>query len=313
MPLVSDAFNELLHRIELNPTRVRQATTRYNAVKGVLEKELSGATVKRIGSFQRSTKIRPVDLSDRLDIDALAILGEVKSYAAAGQGMSPQAAIQKVRRALSRDKTYQLMDPQANAPVVFLEYADDFHMEIAVGFADSTGTYLHPGGTPCYLVARADGWRPADYDYDAEYISDLNQRFTGGALVPLIKLVKRTFRTWQLPLESFHTEILVATIAPTGIATWIRENKTWGYHHALAYFLSSAHGALTGPISLPGSYSPRVDSGLGPSQLTDLGKYLKNQAADAWKICGYKEETRAIHDWYDLIGAPFPVTSSLYG
>jgi hypothetical protein len=313
MPLVTDAFEELLHRIELNPTRVRQAATRYNAVKGVLERELSGATVKRIGSFQRSTKIRPADLSDRLDVDALAIVGEVRSYAAPGQGMRPEAAIHKVRRALASDKTYRLMDPQADAPVVVLEYADDLHMEIAVGFADLTGTYQHLSGTPCYLVARADGWKPADYDYDAEYISDLNKRFTGGALVPLIKLVKRTFRTWQLPLESFHTEVLVATVAPKGIVTWIRENKTWGYHHALAYFLSSAGEALTGPIALPGSYSARVDSGLSPSDLADLGRYLRNQADDAWKICGYKEETRAVHGWHDLIGTPFPAASSLYG
>jgi hypothetical protein len=59
--LVSCAFAELLRRLELNPTRRALASQRYNAVKQVIEENLSGATVRQIGSFQRQTKIRPVD------------------------------------------------------------------------------------------------------------------------------------------------------------------------------------------------------------------------------------------------------------
>lgn len=61
---VDEAFREALGRIELNPSRVELASQRYNAVKASIESALPGKTLRQIGSFQRKTKIRPVDLSD---------------------------------------------------------------------------------------------------------------------------------------------------------------------------------------------------------------------------------------------------------
>jgi len=68
---VNEAFIELLKRIELNPARVTLASQRYNAIKTTVENALPGKTVSQIGSFQRKTKIRPADLGDALDIDAV--------------------------------------------------------------------------------------------------------------------------------------------------------------------------------------------------------------------------------------------------
>jgi hypothetical protein len=68
---VRGAFRDFLSRIELNPTRVQLASERYTAVKGVVERALPGKQVRQVGSFQRQTKIRPADLGDELDIDAL--------------------------------------------------------------------------------------------------------------------------------------------------------------------------------------------------------------------------------------------------
>ena len=313
MPTVSDAFSELLRRIELNPSRVSLASTRYNAVKNVLERELADATIRQIGSFQRRTKTRPFDLSEQLDVDAVAVLGETRNYAAPGQGLSTSAAIEKVRRALSSDRTYRLMEPTADAPVVVLEYADAFKMEVAVGFVDLTGTYPRPNGPPCYLVAAKTGWIPADYDYDANYISAVNREFTNETLVPLIKLAKRTFRSWRVPVGSFHTELLVATIMGREIASWIAQGKRWGYQEALSYFLANAHRALGGPVRLPGSFSPAVDSGLSTSELANIGTFLQARANEALTICQRNDPARAINEWRSLLGEPFPALSSFYG
>ncbi len=86
MPVTSvdEAYKELLSRIELNPARVALASQRYNAVKTALEAALPGKTLRQIGSFQRKTKIRPVDLSDRLDIDVVVSFGRFFQYAAPG-------------------------------------------------------------------------------------------------------------------------------------------------------------------------------------------------------------------------------------
>ena len=87
---VADAFLELLKRIELNPARVTLASQRYNSVKTTIESALPGKAVSQIGSFQRKTKIKPADLGDALDIDAVVNFGRFYKYAGAGEsGMTP--------------------------------------------------------------------------------------------------------------------------------------------------------------------------------------------------------------------------------
>src|ERR1700719_1445172 len=108
MPLASvdESFDELLSRIELNPTRVTLASQRYNAVKSTIENVLTSKTVRQTGSFQRKTKIRPVDLSDKLDIDAVVSFGTFRQYATAGGGVSPASGLETVRRALASNEIY---------------------------------------------------------------------------------------------------------------------------------------------------------------------------------------------------------------
>src|SRR5260370_34787175 len=103
MPVTSvdEAYNELLRRIELNSARGALASQRYNAVKTALEAALPGKTLRQIGSFQRKTKIRPVDLSDRLDIDVVVSFGRFFQYAAPGiEGTTPNRALDIVRQAV---------------------------------------------------------------------------------------------------------------------------------------------------------------------------------------------------------------------
>src|SRR4051794_32940684 len=112
MPLspVDEAFTELLRRVELNQSRAELASQRYNAVKATIETALPGKSVRQVGSFQRKTKIKPVDLSDRLDVDAIVSFGRFSNYAApqAG-GITPSKALDIIRRALSSNQTYRLM------------------------------------------------------------------------------------------------------------------------------------------------------------------------------------------------------------
>ena len=65
---VSAGFKELLKRIELNPTRVALASQRYNAVADRIARELPGCEVRQVGSFQRRTKIRPLEEDDPLGV-----------------------------------------------------------------------------------------------------------------------------------------------------------------------------------------------------------------------------------------------------
>jgi hypothetical protein len=159
---VKAAFAELLTRIELNPTRVELASQRYNAIKRVIESALPGKVVRQIGSFQRRTKIRPLDLSDALDVDALVSFGPAYNFSGAGEnGVTPQKALQVVRSAISSNDIYKVMEPTTDAPVVVLEYADrtPFKIELAAGYVDKMGQHSHGQNAPeCYLNQPPRDW-----------------------------------------------------------------------------------------------------------------------------------------------------------
>ncbi len=118
---VDRAFDEYLHRIELNPARVTKISQRYNSVKKQIESQLNGAKVKQVGSFQRKTKIRPITDNDNLDIDALVILSRADRFVK--DGLSPSRAMEKVRDSLQSDDTYKTMRPHSDSPVVVLKHA----------------------------------------------------------------------------------------------------------------------------------------------------------------------------------------------
>jgi hypothetical protein len=59
---VDEVLTESLRRIELNQSRVALASQWYNAVTATIESVLPGKSGRQVVSFQRKTKIRPVDL-----------------------------------------------------------------------------------------------------------------------------------------------------------------------------------------------------------------------------------------------------------
>jgi hypothetical protein len=309
---VREAFEELLRRIELDTTRVSVASQRYNAVKHRIESNLPGKQVSQVGSFQRKTKIRPRDENAKLDIDAIVSFGEARSFEPFGQGITPQVALQIVRKALVADKTYRLMNPDSDAPTVVLEYADGFKIELIPSFKDLTGTYPRASGPACYLIGDSRGtWIPADYDYDAQVIRGLNQSSAIAAtLVPGIKMMKAFLRNLSVGLKSFHIEILCALVLPRVIADWEAQHLNWGYQHLLAHFLKHVRVRLVGPVSLPGSYSPAVDSGLASFRLQQLGSTLEKLGDTAWKICELDDKLHdtasALDCWRRFFGEPFP-------
>jgi hypothetical protein len=306
MPVASvdEAFKELLRRIELNPSRVALASQRYDAVKASIESALPGKTLHQIGSFQRKTKIRPADLSDKLDVDVVVSFGRFFQYALPGtEGVSPSKALQIVRQAIRSNDIYSVMPQQEDHPTIRIEYADQMAIEFVPAYEDLTGQHDHgPNGPICYIVAGSPyTWKTADYDYDAQIISGLNA-LSDETLVPTVKLVKAYFRNATVPLKSFHTEILVANAIPGLVSEWKGKGYRYGYHHLLAGFLSRVSQTITNPAVLHGSFSPPIDSSLNLTTLASLGTFLTARAEAAWSLC----KTNAIYGWREFFGEPFP-------
>jgi hypothetical protein len=301
---VDEAFRELLRRIELNPSRVALASQRYSAVKATIESALPGKTLRQIGSFQRKTKIRPADLSDRLDIDVVVSFGRFFQYAVPGTvGTTPAMALETVRQAIQSNQVYRVMPQQQDHPIIRIEYADQMAIEFVPAFEDLTGQHFHaPDGPNCYIVGSSPyTWIPADYDYEAQIISGLNS-MSEEKLVPTIKMVKAYFRNASVPLKSFHTELLVANTVPNLVGEWRGKGYRYGYHHLLAGFLSQVSKTITSPAVLYGSFSPPVDSGLSVVTLSTLGTFLAARADAAWRLCA----TNETYGWREFFGEPFP-------
>lgn len=311
LTVVGAAFREYLGRLELNQTRIELASSRYAHVKRILEGALGGVGVRQIGSFRRRTKIRPRDLSDALDLDVLVTLSRATSYARSpAEEANSAKALADVFAAVRTSDVFRAMEPQKDAPVVILEYADAFKMELVPAIEDGTGARAHPDGTVALWVPRpGGGWMTADYDYDANLISGLNQHpQVEGSLVPTIKLLKSFARSKGLPLKSFHLEVLAALTLPRRTAQWNAAGKTWDFPHALAAVLEDAHLHLRGPASLPESYSLPIDSGAA-NQLADIGEFLREAASVAWRNCGQASDVQALNGWLEFFGEPFPAPS----
>jgi hypothetical protein len=301
---VDEAFKELLRRIELNPARVALASQRYNAVKNTIESALPAKTLRQIGSFQRKTKIRPIDLGDQLDIDVVVSFGPFFQYSSsATEGTTPTKALEIVRQAVRWNQTYRVMPQRPDHPSLRLEYADQMAIELVPAFEDRTGQHSHGmGGPNCYIVGGTPySWIPADYDYDAKMIGDFNA-LSDERLIPSIKMVKAYFRNATVPLKSFHTEVLVANVVPNIISEWKVKGYRFGYHHLLAAILGMISSTISRPAALPGSFSPAIDSGLPYTTRASLGTVLKARADAAWRLCS----TNAVYGWREFFGEPFP-------
>src|SRR5439155_25827070 len=133
-------------------------------------------------------------------------------------------------------------------------------------------------------------------DYGAAVISALNTA-SNRNLVPCIKLVKAYVRNVKMPLKSFHTELLVATIVPPIITEWDAKKYSYGYEFLLAQFLRHASRVLTNPVQLSGSYSPPVDSGLSKLVLASLGTSLQGRADEAWRLAQLPDKSQALAGW----------------
>jgi hypothetical protein len=309
---IKEAFAATLSRIELNPTRVQLASQRYKAIKQVIEQAMPGKTVTPIGSFQRQTKIRPLDLSDKLDIDLLVKCKTARwsLFGIPGVWQTPESALHQIQKVLGANQTYSMMRPKPGAPTVCLTYADQLTFEIVPALVDKTGRYQHrPVELDCYLVGvKRHSWSVADYDYEAAYLSSLNLQ-TGDRLVPAIKLIKAFLRGHGLspdPLTSFHLEILCARIIPPILAFWEAYGLSWGYQQVLAYFLCNVGNQLASPAALPNSYSPPLQVNLSPADLYVLKSKVDQLGQAARKLCRLQEMPDTLKRWREFFGDPFP-------
>ncbi|MBX9724266.1 MAG: hypothetical protein K2X81_22850 [Candidatus Obscuribacterales bacterium] len=295
---VHQAFKQCLANIELDQTRTDQASQHYNSIKNWLESRISGVQIRRVGSFQKHTKIRPVTINgiaSPIDIDAIVCFGDATGIVSYG-GTTGDSCLQIVRNALVENHIYKLLKPVVDHPVVTLSYASEFFIELVPCYRNRLDSESIARIPASYLVCNSQNdWEHADYDYDSAYITEAN-KLADQKLVPAIKLIKQFVRNRELGIKSFQVEILCVQLLVPRILELKLANQTWEWQDMIAYFLQNASQILWQNLSLPGSRTkiPAIvdpfSLGMKMKEWGDLFASLRslppsNATLQAYKLC----------------------------
>lgn len=301
--MIDQAFQQL--RSNLEPSETFQATIqqRHNAVRSAIENIFGQADTKLIGSLQRRTRIRP-GTGQPFDIDILVVLGEFHSWVPTG-GVTPQMALDQVRRVVGSSDRYGAMGPVVDAPTVQFEYQDNVKVELVPAYRDRVGA--SPNGTPHQPVGRGywipkDGqWVHADYDHDAACVTSANT-LTNGWLIPTIKMLKALRRLYIDQLPPFKVEVLAVQYLPNVIANLSAANAL-SYPRIISGFFNVVEGPAMVPLRMPGSNS--VPVALAPADAVAVGariRELRQYCTSALGLPLYQQYDA----WRQLFGDAFP-------
>jgi len=296
--MINEVFLKLKSNLELSESFDEVIQQKHNAVRSVIENNLTNTDTKLIGSLQRKTRIQPRP-EDDFDIDILVILGEFSSWVSTG-GITPQDAIRSVYYGIGQSERYNSMSPHIDEPTVTFEYKKgDVKVELVPAYIDKIG-YYPDRKTPTvvgrgYWIPESSKWELADYDYEAKYITKMNET-SDGFLIPSIKMLKAIKRRFFPDMPSFYLEILASHIIPS-ITIWRkRQGYQTDYPTLITNFFSIAKDKLQIPVKMEGSCSPVISLDFLKQQqiiqnFNKIDNYLAWLAsqADNKKIEGWRE------------------------
>ncbi len=177
-------------------TTKRQATERYLREAFPPASTLPLKRVILIGSADRGTIIRPVN-----DIDVMAEFID-KNRIFEQYRHNSGAFLQRIRTALNANTSIKKIGARGQAVRLF--YTNGAHVDIAPVFKW--------GNTSGYGLPRGDGgWMTTDPETQATWFSE-RRSLVGVNLVPLCKLVRRWNAVHSHRFESFHLEVMVASM-----------------------------------------------------------------------------------------------------
>lgn len=302
--IIQDGFATTLSRIELDPTRVQRASQHYNAIKDWLEKRLN-VEVRQVGSFQRSTKIRPRVVNgvpSAIDIDAVVCFGDATYTPAPGYGTTGTDALRAVHDALTSNQTYRILDPVIDHPVVTLSYASEFSVELIPAFRNRLPPDNFDRNPPSYFIPNSlGGWQAADFDFDSEFITAANKS-VDGKLIPAIKLMKQFIRNRGIALKSFHVELICLKLVLPLLLARKQDSCAWDWRDVLSFFLNCAPLVLPHPLNIPGSRSsvPQID------QLSNVMTELASWGSLCDEFRKLDNVQSSLPLWRQFYGDPFP-------
>jgi hypothetical protein len=227
-------FLKLKENLELSPSFDQIVQVRHSAVRSALENKAAAIRdTKFIGSLQRKTRIQPRQ-GEQFDIDILVVLGEFANWLTPGDpnGIYPQQALDYLFGSVRDSDRYSTKSPIKDAPTIALQFADNVKVELVPAYRDMIGH--SPDGVNQfqkgrgYWIPKNGRWEFSDYDFEAKYVTDMNDA-SDGYLVPTIKMLKAAKRLHFPQLNSFPLEILATQTVPAIVNYKKRNNESITY------------------------------------------------------------------------------------
>jgi hypothetical protein len=197
---VRERFQRVLQRLDYSQAEQAKLELHRSTVRRRLLATFSANRILPIGSAQRETAI-----PQSSDIDLLLIL-QVKEVNWGGERERSSTVLDNVRKTLQA--RYRNTSIGRDGQAVAVDFCDgERPIEVVPGIFLGL-----KDGAPRYLIPAGDGgWIPTSPESHNKFIALANAR-SGGKLRSVAKLAKywRWCRTPEVPLSSFHTELLLA-------------------------------------------------------------------------------------------------------
>ena len=295
---ITQAFNEFKSRLELSKTLQEAITTHHEAIRKWIESYDPNIKTKLIGSLQRKTRIQP-RADDTFDIDILVIFGSF--YRWGTRVVYPNEVLNKLDEIMREHEGYEKMNPEKDFPTVIIHYADGTKAELVPAYQDFIN---EPKGRGYYIPKSYNEWGIADYDYDAEYISNKNKE-TEGWLIPTIKMLKAAKRNLFPKMKSYHLEVLTTSIIPLLVKCCQNQNLQPSFPILVYGFFEIAKNEVLKPCRISNSKSPDASAYMKNFQKQELAVKFK-EIANYCKNLIQLDGREAIEGWRELFGEPFP-------
>ena len=288
---VTKRFRTFYDNLSPTDTQIREGTVHHSGVRKSLNAHYYGyssasANSFLSGSWGKSTHTRPPR-----DIDIYFVLpSQVYWRFQLLQGNKQSALLQEVKRILQL--TYPRTDLRGDGQVVVVGF-DRMSIEVVPAFTYLNGQYLicdtHNGGR----------YKTADPMAEMDHLASCDARFNGN-LRRLIKMMKAWQNHCNVPLKSFHIELVAADFLRQ--YQWARSGFSY-YDWIMRDFLGYLCGRANQYVLVPGTY-----------ETIWLGDRWRSRAETAYgradKACRYEMNDwiyPAGEEWQKIFGAQIPL------
>jgi predicted nucleotidyltransferase len=288
---VSQAFTEFQSKCEPRPISEDDVATKHTYLRQTLKNKVSITDDFLIGSYVKNTQIIP-----RSDIDIFIVLDN--SYLVDQKLDTPR----KVFRFLLKNlrQTYRLSILRSDGQAITIMQSRNFKIDVIPAYSINSNTYIIPN-------QHGQTWIQCNPRVHIEYLTNWNQSL-GGKLKPLIKMVKCWSKIHQVPIKSFHLELLVVD-AFKSISPEARAGLCSSYPRALTHIFQQ--GCLLIDEPFYDEVGERVDQYLEKGLLRQRVWVKLKEAAErsiiAWHFQKLGRNIRANKSWRILFGHYFSV------